>query len=943
MSKSKESVLEQEKIQRLTRDYLFNSPPVAGVRILSLSKEEISGDFHVVIQGNNSIYILVADGVGHGLSALMPGLQFPRIFAELASKDYSILIIASKLNDELCKYDHKGYFIALTLVQINQSEGFIEVLNCGNPPALLIDKNKNISHKFESQSLACGILKNENYDMLTERLTIKEKCTLYVFTDGIQDTLIDSGQCINIDAHESLYTGNNVFNSVNLDVRKLQSNERMDDITLIEVALEPRHFFPEENSVEDSLLDKEDTTKSISKCRILCIDPDKSVLRSISESLESHVRKIDLCATLDETFSAYQYNPDLIIIDLTFLLEYQSELTKILPRYGAETPIVVTCKASNVIVAEQLFSLVIARYLCKPIVIKELLGVISECMMHVNQHQTFKFKSSVFLSSSLAMTITDSNKEIIRVNDAFCRVTGYTREEVIGCNPRLLSSGKHDTSFYQTMWKSIYTTGHWSGEIWNKRKSGALFLEWITINAIKNTEGEITSYCSVFSDMTERRAVEETIKKLSYYDELTGLPNRRLFKEKLESELRRAKKEQFRLAVLFLDLDNFKDVNDTLGHDYGDLVLKESALRLISCMHKSVFLSRMGGDEFTICLTQISSSDEIDYLLKTILLEMAKPFKIKDEIIYLSVSIGVAEYSEKASDVSTLLKNADQAMFYAKENGRNGSSYFTPSMEVSALEKKSLIQDLRQAIKNEEFELYYQPIINMQTGQVYKAEALIRWHHPEFGLVPPDKFISIAESTGLIVPIGEWVFKQAVSQSKQWQKEISKEFQISINKSPKQFLKENNNWLDFMAEEQCLTKGIAIEITEGVLMASNNSVIERLLQFREKGIQISLDDFGTGYSSLAYLRKFAIDYIKIDRQFVEHLESKIDDQALCEAIIVMAHALGIKVVAEGIETIEQQNILKNFGCDYAQGYFYSKPIPAKQFKKMVGDGFNTSE
>ena len=282
-------------------------------------------------------------------------------------------------------------------------------------------------------------------------------------------------------------------------------------------------------------------------------------------------------------------------------------------------------------------------------------------------------------------------------------------------------------------------------------------------------------------------------------------------------------------------------------------------------------------------------------------------------------------------------------MFYAKENGRNGSSYFTPSMEVSALEKKSLIQDLRQAIKNEEFELYYQPIINMQTGQVYKAEALIRWHHPEFGLVPPDKFISIAESTGLIVPIGEWVFKQAVSQSKQWQKEISKEFQISINKSPKQFLKENNNWLDFMAEEQCLTKGIAIEITEGVLMASNNSVIERLLQFREKGIQISLDDFGTGYSSLAYLRKFAIDYIKIDRQFVEHLESKIDDQALCEAIIVMAHALGIKVVAEGIETIEQQNILKNFGCDYAQGYFYSKPIPAKQFKKMVGDGFNTSE
>lgn len=929
---------EQSRIKQFSSNYLDKSMDINGVRLLSTPQELISGDFHVVIRSEDSIYILVADGAGHGLSAVIPGLRFPSMFVELVNKGHSILTIASKLNDELCRYEHKGYFIAITLVQINELAGFIEVLNCGNPSVILVNNQGQLLQKFKSSSLACGIVENENYELLTERIRYTDSARLYVFTDGVQDTLIQSGRCKNSEDHELLYQrpSENCFDFICSDITKAQSNEKIDDITLIEILIPLSSGIVEKCTVNTKrkTISENEIDEVMANCRILCIEPKASTREKIQKILTKQVRNIDLCETVSEAIAAYsQYRPNLIIIDLLFLLKYQSDLSSILPDYQNDISLLVSCEPSNIIVAEQLFTLPITRYLRKPFSATEVSSIVKKCIAACAYQHKYESKSNVFLKSSLAMTITDANKRIIRVNDAFCKITGYKREEVLNSNPRLLSSNKHDATFFQQMWHSINTQGHWSGEIWNKRKNGELYLEWITINAITNEYGELTSFCSVFSDITERKAVDEAIKKLSYFDDLTELPNRRLFKTELQQKIKYSERKQQKLAVLFFDLDNFKEVNDTLGHDYGDEVLKETAVRLRQCIHDSSLLARLGGDEFTLCITSYDPS-YIEEVTKKILSEIAKPFNIQDEIIYVSMSIGIAIYPDHAVELSSLLKRADQAMFYAKEQGRNCVHFFTNSMEKSALEKRSLINDLRLAVRNKEFELFYQPIIDLQTNEIIKAEALIRWHHPDKGLIPPDKFIPVAEEMGLISEIGDWVFEQAVRQSKQWRNNINEHFQISINKSPKQFGGESHKqWLDYLVIEDVPTEAITIEITEGVLMGSKDSISRQLLSFRDQGIKISLDDFGTGYSSLAYLRKFDIDYIKIDRQFVQQLETNNDDQALCKAIIVMAHSLNIKVIAEGVETEGQKHFLLGERCDYAQGYLFSKPVVANDFEK----------
>lgn len=935
---------ERTRIKQFTSNYLDKSMEIDGVRILAIPQEIVSGDFHVVIRSEDSIYVMVADGAGHGLSAVMPGLRFPSMFVELANKGHSILTIASKLNDELCRYDHKGYFIAVTLVQINQRGDFIEVLNCGNPTALLVNESGHVVHAFESSSLACGIIKNDNYELLTERIKYNEDVRLYIFTDGIQDTLIQSGRCKNSMEHELLYKSpsDTCFDTICSAVKQAQYAEKIDDITLVEISIssatedaQPPKINTERKTAK---LSQNQAQELLARCRILCVDPDKSSRQSMTQDLTKFVGNIDLCQTIDEAITAYHHHtPNLIIIDLMLLLKYQSELSSILPEQGTGIPIIITCEPSNILIAKQLLSLPITRYLRKPFITSELFNIVEECMRLNEQQEKWQSKSSVFLESSLAMTITDADRRIIRVNNAFCTITGYEKEEVLNCNPRLLSSGKHDSAFYQKMWQSINDTGQWSGEIWNKRKSGELFLEWITINTIKNEHDGSVSYCSVFADITERQAVNEAIEMLSDYDDLTQLPNRGLFQAKLNQKIAHVDKEKYGLAILFLDLDNFKEINEMLGHQYGDLVLKETAMRLSKCIRDTDLIARLGGDEFTICISPYDISSVYD-ITKKIMSEIAtKPFHIQDEALYLSISIGVAFYPNHGGEVSSLFKHADQAMYYAKEQGRNRIRFFTPAMESSAIEKRRLIQDLRLAIKNKEFELFYQPIVELQTNTVYKAEALIRWHHPVHGLIPPDRFILIAEETGLIIEIGNWVFEQATFQSMLWRTKIHKDFQISVNKSPKQFGRDKSShqaWLNHLATEQSPTDCIAIEITEGVMMGTKDIITAELLSFRDKGIQVSLDDFGTGYSSLAYLRKFDIDYIKIDRQFVQHLETNRDDQAICQAIIVMAHALDIKVIAEGIETVGQKEFLFNAGCDYGQGYLFSKPVNASQFEEL---------
>lgn len=447
-----------------------------------------------------------------------------------------------------------------------------------------------------------------------------------------------------------------------------------------------------------------------------------------------------------------------------------------------------------------------------------------------------------------------------------------------------------------------------------------------------------------YRDISERKASEQLIWNQANLDFLTGLPNRYLLHFRLEHELQKAKRSGKRVALMFLDLDRFKEVNDTLGHDIGDLLIQDTAKRLCHCVRGTDTVARLGGDEFTVILGDLDQYYCVERIASQILCSLSKPFVLGDEMAYISASIGITFYPDDGNDVESLLKNADQAMYAAKEQGRNGLRYFTPEMQDRAIDRRHLANDLRQALAKNQFRLFYQPVVELATSRVIKAEALIRWQHPERGLVSPNDFIAIAEETGMINDIGNWVFEQAAIQTREWRKIYNTSFQMSFNASPVQFSADINltKWFGYLEQLGLPGSALVVEITEGLLMEAKHHVRDKLLAFRDGGIEIALDDFGTGYSSLSYLKRFDIDYLKIDQAFVRNLTPQSDDLALCEAIIVMAHKLGITVIAEGVETEQQKQLLAAAGCDYAQGYLFSRPIPCDEFEqlfttKLTGD------
>jgi len=444
-----------------------------------------------------------------------------------------------------------------------------------------------------------------------------------------------------------------------------------------------------------------------------------------------------------------------------------------------------------------------------------------------------------------------------------------------------------------------------------------------------------------FRDITARKKADEVIWKQANLDSLTGLPNRYNFFNKLRSALNIAEQKQCNLFLLFLDLDQFKEVNDTLGHHVGDKIIQETSKRLLSCISgiDTATVARLGGDEFTIILENISSLSVVEEIANKALEQLSIPFQIDDELAYISTSIGITVYPDDGADVSSLIKNADQAMYAAKDSGRNRFEYFTPKMYEKAIARLNLIKALRSALEQDEFQLHYQPIFCLKDVTMVKAEALIRWNNPDKGFISPDEFIPLAEETGQINQIGNWVFQTSMKKLKYWRSQFNKNLQVSINVSPAQFGESGGvgAWSDELTELGLPSDSLIIEITEGLLMGPSQEVSEKLLDFCTQNIKVALDDFGTGYSSLAYLNRFDIDYLKIDKAFVWNLNSESEDIALCEAIVVMAHKLGIKVIAEGIETEEQLVLLQQMGCDYGQGYFLSKPLPEAEFEHLLTD------
>ena len=551
--------------------------------------------------------------------------------------------------------------------------------------------------------------------------------------------------------------------------------------------------------------------------------------------------------------------------------------------------------------------------------------------------ESIRLAALVYETSREGMAITTPDGIVINVNTAFTQLTGYSKEEIVGQPMGILKSGRHDKFFYGAMWEELNAQGHWEGEIWNRRKNGEIYPEWLTINTIFNVDGSISRRVALFYDMSAQKQSQDTIWWQANFDCLTGLPNRRMFQERLEQEAKKSNRSDLPLALMLIDLDHFKEVNDSLGHEVGDQLLQEVALRLRNCVRETDTIGRLGGDEFTVILGELPDVEIVERIAQNILETLAKPYQLGETVAYISGSVGITLYPEDAEDNKSLLKQADQAMYEAKHLGRNRFSYFRPGMQEEAIKRLQIGNDLRSALQDNQFRVYYQPIVDLTTGEICKAEALIRWQHPTRGLVSPADFIPIAEDTGAIVDIGEWVFKTAANQIAQWKTSHQVNVQISVNKSPIQF-RENcsihSEWRDYLLSLDLSGSNISVEITEGMLLDASDGITKILLGYRDSGIQVSLDDFGTGYSSLSYLKKFDIDYLKIDQSFVRGLSANSADMAMCEAIIVMAHKLGIKVIAEGIETAEQCDLLSEAGCDFGQGYLFSRPVPAEEFERL---------
>jgi len=546
----------------------------------------------------------------------------------------------------------------------------------------------------------------------------------------------------------------------------------------------------------------------------------------------------------------------------------------------------------------------------------------------------------IFKHSQQSIIVTDAQQNIIKVNRMCEQVSGYSADELLGKTPKILQSGQQSREFYQQLWRVVNKHNFWQGEVWNKRKDGSVYPGSLNISSIKDSEDITTHYLAIFSDLSSIKEAEQNINQLAFFDSLTKLPNRELLNDRLSQAIAQATRQENQIVLLCLGIDHFKNINDSLGRQYGDILLKEIAQRLKKILRSEDTIARVGSDEFAILIRDIDDTNKIYHLAKKILSIISEPFELKKHQIYMTCSIGIATFPRDGQLTYDLIKYADSAMHQAKRLGRNTFQFYTKELNKTALRRLKIESELRLAIENEGLDIFLQPQINLQAGGLSGAEALLRWQHSDMGYISPAEFIPIAEDSGLIIPLGEWLFTAVCLQVKSWsdQQLFPEQFKrIAINISPNQFNSSEfiSRLQSSITKTQVDVRCIEIELTESTLQEESESVLRKLKAIKKMGIHIAIDDFGTGYSSLSRLKNFPVDLIKIDRSFVLDISHDDSDIAIVQAIIAMASALNIKTLAEGVETLEQLQALQRLSCHYYQGFYCSKAISFSDFKQFL--------
>ncbi len=568
-----------------------------------------------------------------------------------------------------------------------------------------------------------------------------------------------------------------------------------------------------------------------------------------------------------------------------------------------------------------------------------LIGYLSDITARVEAEKSMRLQSRIFEHSSESILITDTDKRILSVNPAFIKITGYSEVEVVGQTPHFMRSERHTIKFYEDIWRHVEEEGCWHGEVWTRRKDGRDFPSWASISLVRNRQDQVVHYFSIFTDITERKLAEERIHHLAYYDDLTGLPNRSLLYKLIDQALVEAQRNRLHGALLFIDLNRFKPINDTLGHAIGDRLLQQVGERLRVAVRSEDVVARLGGDEFVVALFDITRREHATVVAQKIMTALDPPFWIEAHELKISASIGISIYPRDGFDTESLLRMADIAMYRAKQSGQDGYAFYSHEMNQRALDRLKIESGLRHGIDNGELLLHYQPKVDIASGRIVGAEALVRWYPPSGSMVPPGEFIPIAEESGLIVRLSAWVLEAALAQVQRWRAAGLPLVKIAVNLSARDFSPSLAERLQLLLDSHDVPpEWLELEITEGMLTHSSDEVVAMMDALNALGVSLALDDFGTGYSSLSYLKRFPIHTLKIDQSFVRGIPHDGNDCAIAGAIVSIAQRLGHNVIAEGVETHAQLEFLKALGCQEIQGYLFSPPVPPEKLEAMIRAG-----